>query len=346
MKKIVYLTLMLFTMAIFSNANADANILVTIDNEEVEFSSAPIIQNGRTLVQLRPIALSMNVEVEYEPAYSMVILSDGATEVRFSVGSDIVLVNDNEVKMEVSMQLKDDYTFIPVRYLAEPFGYEVSYDDKTSTIELKSLGYKDQESNKQESLNNDVSTDNIIEGAESGNYPFTFYYQSQKDLALENNGRGYCWVCSYAMVISDVSGNKVTPIDIAVINQESGHGGSYMSGHASLVGRFGLKLVPALSEDSKYFGGFNTLNRGETTIIANSDEDAYLAIREALEKFPNGVIVRYDGYPHSMVAVEFDDNNIYFNDPGISSGEHVTFENTCLHNFSLKDISSIQAIEK
>ena len=45
-----------------------------------------------------------------------------------------------------------------------------------------------------------------------------------------------------------------------------------------------------------------------------------------------------------MVAVEYDDEQIYFNDPGLSSGEHVTFENTCLKNYSLKDISSIQAI--
>ena len=46
-----------------------------------------------------------------------------------------------------------------------------------------------------------------------------------------------------------------------------------------------------------------------------------------------------------MAAVGADDTAIYFNDPGLKNGEHVTFENTCLKNFKLSDISYIQAIE-
>ncbi len=179
----------------------------------------------------------------------------------------------------------------------------------------------------------------------SGDYESTYFYQSQPELEFEENGRGYCWVCSYAMLFSNVLEDVITPIDIAQYNKEAGFGGSYMAGHAALADSFDLELVPALAEDSQYFAEFDAKNRGETTLNVTSDEDAKVAICEALDRFPQGVIVRYEGYPHSMMAVSYDDENIYFNDPGLKDGEHITFDKTCLKNFKLSDISYIQAVE-
>lgn len=315
-------------------AKADADISVKFKGDTLKFNSPPIIADNRTLVQIRPIAEAMGLEIEYEPSGAKVILCDGKTEVRFSVDSDISYIDGKEQKMDVKMAVKDDYTFIPVRYLAEPFGYEISYDENTKTVSV--------ELPKAKALAE--LRDKIRTG--SGKYPNTFYYQSQEEIGLENNGRGYCWVCSYAMLLSDVTGKTVTPADIAEINKSEGYSGSFMSGHGSLVGLFGCRIVPALKETSEYFEAFGTLKRNETTLAVETDEDAYNALREALDNFPNGVIARFEAYPHSMVAVGYDDENIYFNDPGIKDGEHKTLGETCLKNYSLSDISYIQAIAK
>ena len=236
--------------------------------------------------------------------------------------------------MDVKMVVKDDYTFIPVRYLAEPFGYEINYEEDTQAVNIlypKSVRLAE-------------LRDKIRTG--SGKYPSTFYYQSQEDIGLENNGRGYCWVCSYAMLLSDVTKTKLTPLDIAEINITNGYNGNFMSGHTSIAANFGCKLVPALSENSPYFGGFGNLKRGETDLVIETDKDAYNALCEALDNFPQGVIARFEAYPHSMVAVGYDDNDIYFNDPGIKDGEHKKLSETCLKNYSLSDLSYIQAIAK
>ena len=236
--------------------------------------------------------------------------------------------------MDVKMIVKDDYTFIPVRYLAEPFGYEISYEQDTKTVNIllpKAVRLAE-------------LRDKIRTG--SGRYPSTFYYQAQEEMGLENNGRGYCWVCSYAMLLSDVTKTTLTPLDIAEINITNGYNGNFMSGHTSIAANFGCRLVPALSENSPYFGGFSTLKKGETDLIIETDQDAYNALREALDNFPQGVIARFEAYPHSMVAVDYDDSDIYFNDPGIKDGEHKTFYETCLKNYSLSDLSYIQAIAK
>lgn len=344
MKKFISALLIAVSAAGICAHAENTDLVIKYNGNVLNFNLSPVIVDGKTLVQLRPIAEAMDLDIVFKGGdESKVILSDGDTKVVFTMNSNKVLINGEESQMITAPVLINNSTFIPVRDLAEPFGRKVDFNGKTQTVTIDDVPETD-------ALTEDVSETMTSTEEEkpistgSGKYDFTYYYQSQPDLALENNGRGYCWVCAYAMLISDVSNSVVTPIDIANINIERGYNGNFMSGHATLVSEFGCKLVPALSENSEYYDNFNTKNRGETTLKVTSDEDTKAALIETLNNFPNGVIVRYEGYPHSMVAVAYDENDIYFNDPGTSSGEHVTFENTGLKNFKLSDISYIQAI--
>lgn len=330
-KKLISAVLALSAFAGIHAHAAASDITVKYNGNVLCFNQNPVIINDKTLVQLRPIAEAMGLDISFTGDSGSVTLSDENTTVVFTENSDKITVNDTEEIMEVPMIIRNDYTFVPVRNLVEPFGNVISYDTKTKTVTI-------------ETENDDKKAPKVISTG-SGEYSSTYFYQSQSDLELENNGRGYCWVCAYAMLISDTLGQTVTPLDVAEINIKNGYNGNFMSGHATLVSEFGCKLVPALSEDSPYYGDFNTKNKGETTLSVNSDEEAYAAICQALDNFPQGIIVRYEGYPHSMTAVGYDDENIYFNDPGLKNGEHITFENTCLKNYKLSDISYIQALE-
>lgn len=325
---------MLIALGSTAGATADMDITVKYNGSVLCFNSEPILLNDKTLVQLRPIAEAMKLDIKYSEKTGSVILSADGTTVVFTQNSDKVVINGASKKMDVPMMTKDNYTFVPVRELTEPFGNALDYDSESKTVAITT-------SDKNE--NTEPAPREISTGSDK--YPATFYYQSQPDLELEANGRGYCWVCSYAMLLTDTLGEKITPVDVAEVNKEKGYSGSFMSGHETLAAHFGAKLVPALSENSPYYDGFNTKNKGETTLKIESDEDAFAAICEALTLHPQGVAVRYEGYPHTMTAVAFDDENIYFNDPGLASGEHITFENTCLKNFKLSDISYIQAME-
>ncbi len=330
-KKLICAMIALAAMSAKGAYAEEADITVKYNGSVLCFNQEPVIIKDKTLVQLRPIAEAMGLDISFVTEDGSVILSDEKTTVVFTENSDRIKVNDDEKIMEVPMVIRNNYTFVPVRNLVEPFGDSISYDGKTKTVTIETAGAEKEEPK------------TVSKG--SGKYTSTYYYQSQPDLELEQNGRGYCWVCSYAMLMSDASGKDITPLDVAKINTYKGYKGNFMSGHETLVSEFDCRLVPALSEDSAYFGGYNTKNKGETTLMITSDEDARAAICEALDNFPYGVIVRYEGYPHSMTAVAYDDENIYFNDPGLKNGEHVTFENTCLKNFKLSDISYIQAIE-
>ena len=48
-------------------------------------------------------------------------------------------------------------------------------------------------------------------------------------------------------------------------------------------------------------------------------KDKIEIIKQALLKHPEGVLVRYAAFPHTMVAIGFTDDVIYFNDPAPTS---------------------------
>lgn len=349
MKKLLAVIFALTTILPCASVSAQDEIAIKYKGAEIAFNEKSIVMNQRTLVQLRPIAEALELGIEYALNTGEVILSNADSVVVFKQNSDIVNINGYDVTMDVPMIVHNNYSFVPVRSLVEPFGNDIVYDGATKTITISPVDeaeYTDTENlenNIPEQVTEEVVKKEIPSG--SGKYPFPFYYQSMPELEFENNGRGYCWVCSYAMLFTGNSQEVITPLDVAGFNITSGFVGNFMAPHETLAQNFGFRFVPAISEDSPYFDGFNLKGRGETTLKITSDEDARAAICEALDKFPGGVLVRYEGYPHSMMAVSYDENNIYFNDPAKKEGEHLTFKETCLTNFALSDISFIQAVE-
>lgn len=334
-------------------SHADSDIVIKYDGEALAFSEKPIIRSDKTLVQLRPIAEAMALDIAYIEETGEVVLSSGETTVVFVNGSDIIKINDTEKTMIAPATNHHDYFFVPVRDLAEPFGKVVGYDEETKMVTISTPPVEEPLETEEETYEEEQEP---IEEEEPftlyqlvdvpsgrGKFESYYYYQSQKELPFENNGRGFCWVCSYAMLLSNVTGNKITPIEVANVNLENGFGAN-VTYHTKIMEKFGCEFVPALPEDSPYFDGFDILGKGETTIKFEDEAGLIAAYKEMLDMSPQGILVRYECYPHTMMAVGYDEENIYFNDPGVADAEHIPFSETCLKSYSLSDISYVQAI--
>ena len=160
------------------------DITVKYDGKALCFNKEPVIINDKTLVQLRPIAEAMGLEIKYAEKTGSVILSDDDTTVIFKQNSKTVKVNNKERKMDVPMVTRDDYTFVPVRYLVEPFGNSIEYDGESKTVTVTPKKQQTAESAAPVQETKEISTG-------SGKYSATYFYQLQPELELESNGRGY-----------------------------------------------------------------------------------------------------------------------------------------------------------
>ena len=335
MKKLTLISLILMILCPAVFATAASAMEIRVNDTPIVLESPAVVQDGRTLVPIRPIANAMGLTLVWIGEEQTTSLWNENMMVRLQINSNLMDVNGNKIQIDTPPTILYDRTYMPVRAIVEAFGAAVHWTEGSLQIQYPAPPVQETPVA--------ASAEAIPAEPAVGRDGKYFFSQPQSDWGFANNGRGYCWVCSYAMLISNVKGQAVTPVDVAAFNMEEGGNGAYMRSHTGIVERFGVRFVPALDENSPYFAKYESW-RGGTYLNVTSDADVVNALKEALNRNPQGVIVRYNGYPHSMVAVGYVGDTIYFNEPAYVDGEWIPFEETCLKNYKLADITLIQAI--
>ncbi|WP_180994445.1 stalk domain-containing protein [Bacillus sp. Marseille-P3661] len=127
------LALSLFAQVpILTSANTD-NIKVYINDELFPYKNKSVIKNDRTYIPVREITESLGAHVWWNGDSSTVGISKNGTDVSFIVGSSLARVNGNQVKMDRSFII-DGVTRVPLRFLSETLGMDVSWDHKTRSV--------------------------------------------------------------------------------------------------------------------------------------------------------------------------------------------------------------------
>ena len=326
----------------------DVPVNFVLNGNSVNFRFKPIIRDGVTYVGLQEIASKLSLSYTAFPDHDSVIVSNGKKSICFvpydehATVADLTGTTDSEYHYYILAApciYIDNTLVVAVRDIATVFGQALKFDPISNTVYL---GYSQ-----------DMISDNVLQSAQAK----TYYFQNQADFELPSYGSGYCWACSYAMLISNVVGYEVTPNDVAEINSSNGSSGAYCH-HSQIATAFGVRFVSALSEKSPYYRG-RDFSSGGTYIENPTKDDAITiaAMKEALDLHPEGIMVRYADFPHTMVAVAYDGDIILFNDPAPSSSgtyssvgryHAVPFSETCVarKGFSISDVTFIQALSK
>lgn len=107
-------------------------------NQAQEADAAPFLQNGRTFVPVRHLALALGVPeagIGWSAATQTVRLAGNGITVTMAVGDNILYVNDRPLQMDVAPLLAPPgRTFLPARYVAESFGYRVQWNEQEQTV--------------------------------------------------------------------------------------------------------------------------------------------------------------------------------------------------------------------
>ena len=119
------------------NSMASNDISVILNDKKLEFSQSPVIENGTTLVPMRAIFEAMGAEVNWDGETKTVTSSKDNTSIKLTVDSNSAEVNGSNVSLAVPAKIVNGSTMVPLRFVSESLGAEVSWDGETKTVSIK-----------------------------------------------------------------------------------------------------------------------------------------------------------------------------------------------------------------
>ncbi|HHW42281.1 MAG TPA: copper amine oxidase N-terminal domain-containing protein, partial [Desulfotomaculum sp.] len=108
-----------------------------MDGQEKAMDAAAFIVNDRTYVPVRYLALALGVaekDIGWEEKAGTVTLALDDITLKLVVGSKTLYVNGQMKTMDVAPLIREGRTYLPARWVAEAFGYEVGWEPKSRAV--------------------------------------------------------------------------------------------------------------------------------------------------------------------------------------------------------------------
>ncbi len=105
--------------------------------------TAPYITSaGRTLIPLRGLIEEMGAEIEWTDKNQSIAINNNGIKLYLQIRNNLVYVDSPAYghlmyTLESEPRIKDSRTFVPLRFISEQFGYNVSWDGETKTITIE-----------------------------------------------------------------------------------------------------------------------------------------------------------------------------------------------------------------
>lgn len=120
----------------------DDQVKVVVGDKQIQFDAQPEIVNGRTMVPVRFIAEALGYEVKFIEDGQKVDLIKGDTTVELYIGQTGLKhmekgKDDQKKTTDAAPYVKDDRTYVPIRFFAEEIGLDVQWVNAVRTAVLR-----------------------------------------------------------------------------------------------------------------------------------------------------------------------------------------------------------------
>jgi hypothetical protein len=92
------------------------------------------VKNSRTLLPLRLVSETLGAEVSWDESQKKVTVQDAGKKIELFIGNATATVNGSAYTLEAPPEIYYDYTYVPVRFVAESLGCEVGWFDGRATF--------------------------------------------------------------------------------------------------------------------------------------------------------------------------------------------------------------------
>ncbi|MBE7043359.1 MAG: hypothetical protein E7399_07715 [Ruminococcaceae bacterium] len=129
---------MLCCMSFIIRAEASEyqEVEVVMNNHKIEAGPKAFIYDGRTMVSLRNIAEEMSATIQWNAEEKSVLIDRGDKKVLLFLGNRYVFIEENGneqcYQVDVAPMVLNDYTYVPLRFVAELFECTVDYYENNS----------------------------------------------------------------------------------------------------------------------------------------------------------------------------------------------------------------------
>lgn len=127
-----YLSFVLTLLVLFSiPVNAQGHkVKVIVDGIGVYIET--ILEDGRTFVPVETLGDKLDFELEYVD--DQIYIIKDKTKISLTINSNMVMINDQELELDVKPLLIDNNIFVPLRFVAESMGKDVRWDGSNYNV--------------------------------------------------------------------------------------------------------------------------------------------------------------------------------------------------------------------
>lgn len=131
------LTIMLLrTMTVHAEVNQPPSVL--LDGHPLSFQTPPVIENGYSLVPMRPIFEAEGAKISWDESSRTVTATKEGVVLTYRIGETVAYKNQERLEMPVSGKIIDGFTMVPVRFISEALGNLVKWHEYSRSITISS----------------------------------------------------------------------------------------------------------------------------------------------------------------------------------------------------------------
>ncbi len=109
---------------------------ININGADAAAEPAHITDTGVTLVPLRTVSEAFGAQVEWDAGAQQITIIYSEVTIVLTIGSKAADVNGHAEELEEAPSISNETTMVPLRFIAETFGAEVSFDEATQLITI------------------------------------------------------------------------------------------------------------------------------------------------------------------------------------------------------------------
>lgn len=120
--------------------------ILKINGNDTQVETAPyVVGEGVTMVPIRVITEAFGAVVEWNEEEQSITITYEGVEMRLVVGSIEATINGRTLTMLSPPEVYNDRTMVPLRFISENFGADVSYDGETDSVLVVKESFGDED---------------------------------------------------------------------------------------------------------------------------------------------------------------------------------------------------------